>query len=157
MKTLNEKNVLAEKVNQNQTDCHNLNETLKENQTYLDHLEVQMEVSEEKIKELKQEKHKLQKRLCGLKINRQKSKCRLVEKHETQILELKNKIEMNNKKIAELEQLNVCLENDKILTFENGRYINEVRECIMSLVTECNVSIKKVNKVISTVLRNLTG
>ena len=55
---------------------------------------------------------------------------------------------MNNNKISELEQLNILLESDQVLTFENGRYINEVRECIMALLTKCNVSMNKVNNVI---------
>jgi predicted component of viral defense system (DUF524 family) len=46
---------------------------------------------------------------------------------------------------------------DQIVTFENGKYSNEIRECIMSLVTECNVSLNKVNSVISTVLHKLSG
>jgi len=80
-----------------------------------------------------------------------------VKRHEIEIQELKDKIEVNNKRISELEQLNVCLENDEIILFENGKYVNEVRDCIMSLVTECNVSINKVNDVIKTVLHKLIG
>ena len=61
------------------------------------------------------------------------------------------------RRISELEQLNVCLENEQIALFENGKYVNEVKECIMSLVTECNVSVNKINDVIKIVLHKLTG
>ena len=44
---------------------------------------------------------------------------------------LKEQVHMNNNKISELELLNILLESDQVLTFENGRYINEVRACIM--------------------------
>jgi hypothetical protein len=76
------------------------------------------------------------------------SKCSLVNKHEEEIATLKEQVHMNNNKISELEQLNILLESDQVLTFENGRYINEVRACIMALLTESNVSMNKVNNVI---------
>lgn len=106
---------------------------------------------------MKSEKHKLQKRLCGLKISLNKTKCSLVTQHEDEICDLKEQINLRNKKITELQQLNVLLESDQIKTFENGWYVNEVRECIMSLLAECNVSMNKVNSVISTVLKKMTG
>ena len=110
-----------------------------------------------KIKELKSDKHKLQKRLCGFKISLSKTKCVLITKHEDEIVHLKNEISKHNKTITELEQLNVLLENEQIITFQNGKYVNEIRECIMSLLTECNVSMNKVNSVISIVLKKMTG
>ena len=66
-----------------------------------------------------------------MKINSRWSKCSLVNKHEEEIATLKEQVHMNNNKISELEQLNIVLESDQVLTFENGRYINEVRACIM--------------------------
>ena len=154
-KTILEKNEFEKRLIETENELKTVNEMLNEKEANLNQLEVHVEVSKEKIKELKQEKHKLQKRLCRLKSRR--CKCNLVERHEIEIKELKDKIDINNKRINELEQLNVGLEKDEIILFENGKYVNEVRDCIMSLATECNVSINKVNNVIKTVLHKLTG
>ena len=85
-------------MNQSEIEIKTLNETINEQEINLDHLELQVEVSDEQIKELKGEKHKLQKRLCGLKSNSQRSKCSLVTQHETEISELKGKIDFFSKK-----------------------------------------------------------
>ena len=68
-----------------------------------------------KVKVLKLEKHKLQKGLCGLRINSNKRKYFLVEKHEAEIQELKNEISEHNIRISELEQLNTLPESDQIV------------------------------------------
>ena len=49
------------------------------------------------------------------------------------------------------------LQGEEIILFHDGKYVNEIRETIMILLSECNVSMSKVNKVIQTVLKNLTG
>ena len=54
----------------------------------------------------------------------------------------------------ELLQLVSLLEKDEVTTFENGRYTNEVREVIMELLN-LNVSISKINQVITAVLTKL--
>jgi TolA-binding protein len=48
--------------------------------------------------------------LCGLRINSNKRKSFLVEKHEAEIQELKNEISEYNIRISELEQLNILLQ-----------------------------------------------
>ena len=48
------------------------------------------------------------------------------------------------------------LEDEAISTFEDGKYVDEVREVIMDLLG-MNVSMSKVNEVIRTVLKKLTG
>lgn len=45
----------------------------------------------------------------------------------------------------------------KIEIFYDGQFSNEVRQTIMTLLTECGVSQKKVNDIMNVVLRNLTG
>ena len=154
---MNENKVLQEHVKENEQEIENLNEKVNEKQETYEKIVENLDSSEEKVNVLKLEKHKLQKRLCGLRINSNKRKSFLVEKHEDEIQELKNEISEHNIRISELEQLNILLESDQIVTFENGKYSNEIRECIMSLVTECNVSLNKVNSVISTVLHKLSG
>ena len=154
---MNENKVLQEHVKENEQEIENLNAKVNEKQETYEKIVENLDSSEEKVNVLKLEKHKLQKRLCGLRINSNKRKSFLVEKHESEIQELKNEISEHNIRISELEQLNILLESDQIVTFENGKYSNEIRECIMSLVTECNVSLNKVNSVISTVLHKLSG
>jgi len=59
-------------------------------------------------------------------------------------------------KNKELEQLTCLLEDETINTFEDGKYVDEVREVIMDLLA-MNVSMSKVNEVIRTVLKKLAG
>ena len=86
-KTIHEKNEFEKRLIETENELKTVNEMLNEKEANLNQLEVHVEVSKEKIKELKQEKHKLQKRLCRLKSRR--SKCNLVERHEIEIKELK--------------------------------------------------------------------
>ena len=86
-KTILEKNEFEKRLIETENELKTVNEMLNEKEANLNQLEVHVEVSKEKIKELKQEKHKLQKRLCRLKS--QRSKCNLVERHEIEIKELK--------------------------------------------------------------------
>jgi hypothetical protein len=55
--------------------------------------------------------------------------------HEAEIQVLKNEISEHKIRIFELEQLNTLLESDQIVTFENGKYSNEIRECIVFLIS----------------------
>lgn len=68
-----------------------------------------------------------------------------------QVLEQKTSLLLLEK--AELNQLIDI--DDEIVTFENGRYCDEVRETIMELLS-LNVSMNKVNEVIHTVIQKLT-
>jgi len=73
--------------------------------------------------------------------------------NEMQVLEQKTSLLLLEK--AELNQLIDILNDDEIVTFENGRYCDEVRETIMELLS-LNVSMNKVNDVIHTVIQKLT-
>ena len=59
-----------------------------------------------------------------------------VEKLNTKIISLNDE----NKDLNDLISL---LQNDEIVTFQNGKYCNEIREVIMELCTTCNVSMTK--------------
>ena len=155
--TLTEIQELKNQCEQKDNEINDVQESLEDKQRVIDDNLDTIDSSNQAISQLKSEKHKLQKRICSLKINSRWSKCSLVNKHEEEIATLKEQVHMNNNKISELEQLNILLESDQVLTFENGRYINEVRACIMALLTECNVSMNKVNNVICTVLQTFTG
>jgi hypothetical protein len=62
-----ERNELREQINQSQNEIKTLNETLNEPGTNLDHLELQVQIFDEKIKELKGEKTQITQILCGFK------------------------------------------------------------------------------------------
>jgi chromosome segregation ATPase len=107
------------------------------------------------VSELKREKRNLL-----LKVSRLKNKCNdFYDKNAEKIDSLKLEIEEKNKYISELQQLNALLDTESPLieTFYNGKFSDEVRETIMVLVTECGVSQTKVNNVMATVIKNLTG
>ncbi|MES9884866.1 MAG: hypothetical protein ABW185_28810 [Sedimenticola sp.] len=70
---------------------------------------------------------------------------------------MKSDIVEKEKKIDELEQINVILQDPSIDCFHDGKYSNEIRTTIMSLLTEGGVSQNKVNHVMQLVLQNLTG
>ena len=72
------------------------------------------------------------------------------------ILKLESSAWELKEKNKELEQLPCLLEDETITTFENGKYIDEVREVIMDLFAK-NVFMSKVNEEIPTVLQKLGG
>ena len=59
--------------------------------------------------------------------------------HLEEISELQEKIAILNRKNKELEELVCILQDEEIITFQNGRYGNNIRECIMELLS-VNVS-----------------
>ena len=69
---------------------------------------------------------------------------------------LEERISFLERKNKDLEQLIVLLEDDKITSFQEGRYNDTIRRTIMALLAQ-NVSMNKVNVVIRTVLKNLAG
>ena len=62
-----------------------------------------------------------------------------------------------NATVRNLEAVIECTENQQIKTFQNGRYTNGIREVCMTLLTEGNVSMRKLPSVITTVCKKLTG
>ena len=72
---------------------------------------------------------------------------------EMQVLEQKTSLLLLEN--TELNQLVNILNDDEIVTFENGRYCNGVRETIKELLS-LNVSMNKVNEVIHTFIQKLT-
>lgn len=79
------------------------------------------------------------------------------EENEIQTMELNHTLAENKKEISKLQSIIDLMETDKVATFYNGKYSNEVRECFMSLLTECNVSLNKLPDIISTVLKSFAG
>lgn len=105
----------------------------------------------------------LQHQKCNLqvKVSRLKKVANsLTDKSEHQdenMVEYEYEIKILTEKVNELMQLNNLVESNHISTFEDGKYINDMRECCMLLMTECNVSTSKLPSVIDTVLKKLTG
>jgi len=80
-----------------------------------------------------------------------------VHKNEAEVKNLKDEIKSKEDRIAQLEEINGLLEEKEIECVYDGKFSNEIRETIMTLVTQCGVSLKKINQVIQTVVQNITG
>ena len=117
------------------------------------------EQAESENEQLKQQKIGLQKKVSHIKKqkNTQANEIDLLKEHNpANILKLESCAKELKEKNKELEQLTCLLEDDTISTFEDGKYVDEVREVIMELLA-MNVSMSKVNDVIRTVLKKLAG
>ena len=113
----------------------------------------------EVVVQLKHQKTGLQKKLWLVQNSkgRQAKELDLLKEHNAaMILKLESSAEGLKEKNKELEQLTCLLEDKTITTFENGKYVDEVREVIMDFLA-MNVSMSKVNEVIRTVLQKLAG
>ena len=128
-------------------------QVLKENQTVIDDMKEYLDTTTaDKIKlqkKLSYDKHKLLKSETStahkLQVENEKQK------------EMRIQMRSYQERISQLEDINTLLESDTFTTFEDGRYNNILRETSMYLLTECNVSMSKVNEVITAVMKNLGG
>ena len=112
-----------------------------------------LENSNAKVEMLCQEKRNLKKKLSRVKNNLSKTKETIsflsIENLtflKSEVKELSEKVESLNKENIYLNGLLELLEDEKIVTFERGRYSNDIREVIMELLL-LNVSMNKVNDV----------
>lgn len=108
------------------------------------------EQAKSEVEQLKQQKIGLQKKVSHLKKQKstQANEIDLLKEHNaTNILKLESCAKELKEKNKELEQLTCLLEDETISTFEDGKYVDEVREVIMDLLA-MNVSMSKVNEVI---------
>jgi hypothetical protein len=78
-------------------------------------------------------------KVCRLK----KSKNDLFENNLQKIEELKLEISNKDKNVNRLEEVNALISDPVIDTFYDGKFSNEIRETVMTLVTECGVSQSK--------------
>ncbi|XP_033117054.1 uncharacterized protein LOC117116991 [Anneissia japonica] len=109
----------------------------------------------EKLSAKGNQKKKVDKRAWRLK---QQLLCQTTESSysEDDVKQLEDRIDFLNSKNKELEQLIALMEEDVIVGFQGGRYKDEVRETIISLL-QMNVAMSKVNDVIQIVLKKFTG
>ena len=76
-------------------------------------------------------------------------------KHQLELNKLKERIEIFKN---ELQSLHLTIEDGPSLeTFKEGKYTDNMRQCVMELVTTGNVSLRKVPTVIKAVTRCLLG
>jgi len=80
----------------------------------------------------------------------------LKDHNAAMILKLESSADELKEQNKELEQLTCLLKDETITTFDNGKYVDEVREVIMDLLS-MKVSTSKVNEVIRTGLQKLAG
>ena len=83
-----------------------------------------------------------------------------IDKH-TELNLLRNEVEEFRQQIKSLESKNRALEqlvqilkNPVVTTFQDGKYANDVRECVMALLS-LNVSIDKIDQVVKVILNKL--
>ena len=114
-----------------------------------------------KILSLRDEKKSLQDKLiysqkCAAKYKNGSLENRIdeIQHLESEVVTLSSKVNGLIKENKDLNDLIAILQDDEIVTFENGRYCNDIREVIMELVS-LNVSMAKVNEVIKVVLKKL--
>ena len=80
----------------------------------------------------------------------------LESSYETRIVELKDQLKLLEFEKNEIEEkLETFLSDHKIQTFQNGRYIDDVRACYQDLVL-MGVGTNNVERVVRTVLKNFT-
>lgn len=152
----------------------NLNKKIKRRDEKLsvcyDSLKESVRVNREKERELEEVRRenenvksevsglKKEKRNLLLRVNRLKaSKRDFYEENLAKITTLKLEVAEKDEKIKNLEQMNALISDPVIESFYDGKYSDQVRQTVMTLITECGVSQKKVNSVMETVVKNLTG
>ena len=153
------------KLDDKQRELNDANEELSDEKNNSINLSSELESKQEVIEglnasiaQLKQDKIKYIKILDYYK---RQSKNKTISDLNLQVSEkeydeLEKKLENMIAEYRELHDIISLMENDEIVTFENGKYKNEIHEVIMSLLS-MNVSINKVNDVIRTVPKKLAG
>ena len=109
---------------------------------------------------LKRQKQQLQKNQYKLKasISNLKQECNeLKEENDIEKMRLKDELKEQRDRVSQLEAVVRLMESETVSTFEDGKYSNEVRECCIALLTECNVSLNKLPDIIRHVLKSFTG
>ena len=124
-------------------------------------LKLKLANSDVKISDLSKEKHRVQKKVIYFSGQLMESKQLQTEYREKDIVIIENelqeltaKTESLNRENGELEKLVTLLQDDEVVTFQDGKYCDDVREVVMKLLS-LNVDVNKVDDVIKVVLRKL--
>ena len=129
---------------------------MKESKEVINNLKTEIERLEQYVQTLKAGKRTAQKTCSRLRVSERK-KSEKVGKKDQVISDLQKQVEDQQNDLRYCEDLTTLMDKDTLETFQDGKYINELRQTIMILLTQCNVSMSKVNQVIETVISNLTG
>ena len=118
-----------------------------------------LKVAEAEINMLKREKKLLQQRVSYYSHRKKEQRDSLLimkDKIESEKAEID--LQMNDVRLREkeLEALDAFLNDNEIKTFADGKYMDFVRQTIMELLA-MNVSVNKVNDVITCVLKRMAG
>ena len=151
-KMLNEK---GDKVKELVDDKKKQEEQLKEATQKFISLETELGNSKCTVKDLKSAKKGLSRKVNMLKENLSKVKLGDVTTFEEEMDNLTKQVKNLNEENKDLRQLVNLLNNEELITFENGRFNGDIRQAVMKLVG-LNVSIKKIDLVIKAVLGTLT-
>ena len=123
-------------------------------------LKLKLANNDVKFSDLSKEKHMLQKKVIYFSGQLMESKQLQTEYREKDIVIIENelkeltaKTESLNRENGELEKLVTLLQDDEVVTFQDGKYC-DVREVVMKLLS-LNVGVNKVDDVIKVVLRKL--
>ena len=135
-------------IDKQKTEKKELTATLSNVTAMMNNIQNDFERNIEQLESTKKKKISLQKQISALKQS---------NFHAKSTVKLSRQIKTNEGEIANLQQINELMEADCVTTFADGKYTNEVRECVMTLMTECNISTNKMSKVITTVLEKLAG
>ncbi|XP_065648167.1 rho GTPase-activating protein gacN-like [Hydra vulgaris] len=122
-----------------------------------------LENSDINISELKNEKIKLQKKVSNLKVILQNKTNYINDNNmkdvislEKEVVSLYSKTNILKEENLELQKLVSLLDDDEVITFEDGRYSDDIRETIMKLLS-MSVSMNSVNEVIKEVFHEKVG
>lgn len=130
------------------------NDSLRISERELTLKSVECEKKTSQLEQMRKKKRNILLKVCRLE-SRSKSNDPS-DKLMSEVEDLKRENSINECKFLEFKDIINSMDNDVIQTFNNGKYTNEIRETIMTFITEFGVSQKK-NGVIEVVVKNLTG
>ena len=154
-KKLKRRDFRIEKLETEVREMKDKDREIKEKQEEFDALSNKCEQQSINYSKLNDTVRKLQFKLSYMK-RKNNSQDRKTESLQQEMDDLEHKCKLLEREKNELNQFIDLLNDDEIVTFENGKYCDELRETIMELLS-LNVSMNKVNEVIKTVINKLTN
>ena len=118
-------------------------------------LQQNLDKNESRFEEMHYQKKRLANKLSKLQKKLEINRGFDLHKLEKECHNLQSQVSTLNDENQELHELTTILNDKELVTFANGRFSDEMRQTIMTLVSK-NVSLKQVNEVIKTVLKGLT-
>ena len=129
-----------------------LQEELQLSKEQLSRARVNIQAIKTDVQDTEDKKRKFYKQAWYQKKERERRKSGTSEEIES----LRERVKFLERRAKELQELIDLMEDDSIMTFEDGRYNDSIRQTVMELLSQ-NVSMNKVSSVIRTVIKNLAG